>query len=48
MNISSMACWPSPAYGEERARYWLDYARYADTYGIHYDNSRDIWPIATM
>ena len=33
-----------PTYGEERARYWLDYARYADTYGIHLDNSRDIWP----
>jgi len=33
-----------PAYGEHRARYWLDYARYADTYGIHLDNSRDIWP----
>ncbi|MGA3031743.1 MAG: DUF1553 domain-containing protein [Terracidiphilus sp.] len=33
-----------PAYGEERARYWMDYARYADTYGLHYDNSRDIWP----
>ncbi|MGD0628237.1 MAG: DUF1553 domain-containing protein [Terracidiphilus sp.] len=33
-----------PAFGEERARYWLDYARYADTYGLHYDNSRDIWP----
>lgn len=33
-----------PAYGEHRARYWLDYARYADTYGLHYDNSRDIWP----
>jgi hypothetical protein len=31
-------------FGEERARYWLDYARYADTYGLHYDNSRDIWP----
>lgn len=31
-------------YGEQRARYWLDYARYADTYGLHYDNSRDIWP----
>jgi len=33
-----------PAYGEDRARYWLDYSRYADTYGLHYDNSRDIWP----
>ena len=33
-----------PTFGEERARYWLDYARYADTYGLHYDNSRDIWP----
>jgi hypothetical protein len=33
-----------PTYGEQRARYWLDYARYADTYGLHFDNSRDIWP----
>ncbi len=33
-----------PCYGEQRARYWMDYARYADTYGLHYDNSRDIWP----
>jgi mono/diheme cytochrome c family protein len=33
-----------PTYGEQRARYWMDYARYADTYGLHYDNSRDIWP----
>jgi hypothetical protein len=33
-----------PVYGEARARYWMDYARYADTYGLHYDNSRDIWP----
>jgi hypothetical protein len=33
-----------PAFGEQRARYWLDYARYSDTYGLHYDNSRDIWP----
>ena len=32
------------SFGEQRARYWLDYARYADTYGLHYDNSRDIWP----
>jgi hypothetical protein len=33
-----------PAFGEHRARYWMDYARYADTYGLHYDNSRDVWP----
>jgi hypothetical protein len=33
-----------PTFGEHRARYWLDYARYADTYGLHFDNSRDIWP----
>jgi len=33
-----------PTYGEQRTRYWLDYARYSDTYGLHFDNSRDIWP----
>jgi hypothetical protein len=33
-----------PSFGEHRARYWLDYARYSDTYGLHYDNSRHIWP----
>lgn len=33
-----------PEYGEHRARYWLDYARYADTHGIHFDNYREIWP----
>jgi hypothetical protein len=33
-----------PAYGEHRARYWLDYARYADTHGYHFDNYRSIWP----
>ncbi len=33
-----------PAFGEQRARYWLDYARYSDTYGLHFDNSRNIWP----
>ena len=33
-----------PTFGEQRARYWLDYVRYADTYGLHYDNGRDIWP----
>ncbi len=34
----------SPRYGEHRARYWLDYARYGDTHGIHLDNFRSIWP----
>jgi len=33
-----------PAYGEHRARYWLDYVRYADTHGYHFDNYRSIWP----
>ena len=32
------------SWGEHRARYWLDVARYADTHGIHFDNYRDIWP----
>lgn len=34
----------SPRYGEHRTRYWLDYVRYADTHGIHFDNLRAIWP----
>ena len=34
----------SPAYGEHRARYWLDAARYGDTHGLHLDNYREIWP----
>jgi len=34
----------SPAYGEHRARYWLDAARYADTHGLHLDNYREMWP----
>ncbi|MBI1354023.1 MAG: DUF1553 domain-containing protein [Acidobacteria bacterium] len=34
----------SPAYGEHRARYWLDAARYADTHGLHIDNYREMWP----
>jgi hypothetical protein len=33
----------SPHWGEHRARYWLDVARYADTNGIHFDNYREIW-----
>jgi hypothetical protein len=33
----------SPAYGEHRARYWLDVARYADSNGIHFDNYREMW-----
>lgn len=33
----------SPRYGEERARHWLDVARYADTHGLHLDNERLMW-----
>ena len=33
----------SPAWGEHRARYWLDAARYGDTHGIHFDNYREMW-----
>ena len=32
------------AWGEHRARYWLDAARYGDTHGMHFDNYREIWP----
>ena len=34
----------SPAWGEHRARGWLDAARYADTHGLHFDNYREMWP----
>ena len=34
----------STAWGEHRARYWLDAARYGDTHGLHYDNYREMWP----
>ena len=34
----------SDAYGEHRARYWLDAARYGDTHGLHLDNYREMWP----
>ncbi len=33
----------SPAWGEQRAHYWLDAARYGDTHGIHFDNYREMW-----
>ena len=33
----------SPHWGEHRGRYWLDYARYADSHGIHFDNFREMW-----
>ncbi len=33
-----------PGFGEHRARFWLDVARYADTHGLHFDNYREIWP----
>lgn len=32
-----------PQWGEHRGRYWLDYVRYADTHGIHFDNYREMW-----
>ncbi len=34
----------SPRYGEHRAHYWLDVARYGDTQGLHLDNFRSVWP----
>lgn len=34
----------SPRWGEHRARYWLDAARYGDTHGLHIDNYREMWP----
>src|SRR5262245_49702142 len=34
----------SARYGEHRAHYWLDVARYGDTHGLHIDNFRYIWP----
>jgi hypothetical protein len=34
----------STAWGEHRARYWLDAARYGDTHGLHIDNYREMWP----
>ncbi len=33
----------SDRWGEHRGRYWLDYARFADTHGIHFDNYREMW-----
>ena len=33
----------SNAWGEHRARYWLDAARYGDTHGLHFDNYREMW-----
>ncbi len=33
----------SPRYGEHQARRWLDAVRYADTHGMHRDNTRAIW-----
>jgi hypothetical protein len=34
----------SPQYGEHRAHYWLDVARYGDTHGLHSDDFLSIWP----
>ena len=33
----------SPRYGEHRARYWLDVARYGDSHGLHGDYERSVW-----
>lgn len=33
-----------PQYGEKMAVYWLDVARYADSYGYQDDNIRTQWP----
>ena len=33
----------SKHWGEHRARYWLDAARYGDTHGIHIDNYREMY-----
>lgn len=34
----------SSRYGEHRARYWMDYARYGDTQGLHVDAYQSRWP----
>jgi hypothetical protein len=34
----------NPHYGEKMAVYWLDLARYADSYGYQDDNIRTQWP----
>ncbi len=46
---SAIAAWVErlmtlPTWGEHRARYWLDAARYGDTHGLHFDNYREMWP----
>ncbi len=33
----------SPRYGERRAQFWLDAARYADTHGYFVDGERTMW-----
>ncbi len=33
----------TPMYGEHRAHYWLDAARYGDTHGLHDDKYREMW-----
>jgi hypothetical protein len=34
----------SPRYAEHMASTWLDLARYADTDGFQYDQTRNVWP----
>ena len=33
----------TPAYGERRAMFWLDLARYSDSQGYHHDAHRDLY-----
>lgn len=34
----------SPRYGERMAMFWMDAARFSDTYGYHEDYPRQMWP----
>ncbi len=34
----------SPRYGERMAVHWLAAARYSDTYGLYFDQRKEMWP----
>ena len=34
----------SPRYGERMAAHWLAAARYSDTYGLYFDQRKEMWP----